>query len=86
MLEIDFNLVATVDAKRLSNAKERSKIIREAINAPLHLLGVNVYAPIDVLYIKHNGVLNVGDSFMSEEEGFKTFKPKKVKNEKDYKL
>ena len=38
-------------------------------------LGVGVYAPIDTLYIG-NGELKVGKEKLSEEEGFKLFKPR----------
>lgn len=40
-----------------------------------NLLGVDVYAPIDILYIT-DGKLTVGDAELSEEEGFKLFSPK----------
>ena len=40
-------------------------------------LGVNVYAPIDVLNIHPDGKLTVGKKRMSEDEGFRMFSPRK---------
>lgn len=40
-------------------------------------LGVNVYAPTKVLNIHPDGKLSVGREQLSEDEGFKWFKPKK---------
>lgn len=40
-------------------------------------LSVEVYAPIDTLYIHPNGYLEVGDEGLSEDEGFKWFKPRR---------
>lgn len=39
-------------------------------------LGVNVYAPVDLLYI-HNGVLTVGKQRMTMTEGFRLFTPRR---------
>ena len=41
------------------------------------LLGVNVYAPVDVLNIHPDGKLTVGKRRMSEDEGFRWFSPRK---------
>lgn len=40
-------------------------------------LGVNVYAPVDVLNIHPDGKLTVGKRRMSEDEGFRWFSPRK---------
>ena len=40
-------------------------------------LGVNVYAPIDAVKIHRNGKLTVGDTDLSEEEGFRWFYPRR---------
>lgn len=42
-----------------------------------NILGVNVYAPTKVLNIHPDGKLSVGREQLSEDEGFKWFKPKK---------